>query len=85
MSENCLVLSKTYHSDLVKILQLMALDLQKEIEKAPVGVEKSKEELESLGDLGQAGMRQSANYKRLKEQLDALKMTVGKLHEGEKP
>ena len=57
MSENCLVLSKTYHSDLVKILQLMALDLQKEIEKAPVGVEKSKEELESLGDLGQAGMR----------------------------
>ena len=51
------MLSKTYHSDLVKILQLMALDLQKEIEKAPVGVEKSKEELESLGDLGQAGMR----------------------------
>jgi len=30
----------------------MALDLQKEIEKAPVGVEHSQEDLASLGELG---------------------------------
>ena len=30
----------------------MALDLHKEIEKAPVSVEKTKEELEALGELG---------------------------------
>jgi len=57
MSENCLVLSKTYHADLCKLLQSMAVDLQKEIEKAPMGVEKCKEDFEALGELGQAGMR----------------------------
>ena len=62
----------------------MALDLHKEIEKAPVGVEKSKEGLEALGELGQAGMRQAANYKRLKEQLNTLKVTVKQLHQGER-
>lgn len=45
----------------------MALDLQSEMEKAPMGIEKSKEDYEKLGELGQAGMRQAANYKRLKE------------------
>ena len=30
----------------------MAHDLQKEIEKAQVGVEKTKEELEGLGEIG---------------------------------
>ena len=57
MSENCLVLSKTYHIDLITLLQSMALDLQKEVEKAPVGVEKSQEDLEAMGELGQAGIR----------------------------
>ena len=67
MSENCLVLSKTYHADLINLLQSMALDLSKEIEKAPVGIEKTQEELEEMGELGQAGILQQANYKRLKE------------------
>ena len=43
-------------------------------------MKKTKEDFEALGELGQAGMRQAANYKRLKEQLDTLKSTVEKLN-----
>ena len=61
------MLSKTYHSDIIKMLQGMALDLQDDIQTAPVGIEHSKADFDSLGELGQAGIRQSANYKRLTE------------------
>lgn len=46
------MLSKTYHADLVKMLQGMASDLQADLSKEPVGVEKTKAEFEALGDLG---------------------------------